>query len=104
MTETDPWALGGMYDTSTVTFADRARCFATGHDATYGTLYGWCKRCKHTVWTRDRKSVLYYGKYHRFPPAHVARRPVVTRPTVLRPTGGFRAGQATPPRPTEPPR
>lgn len=33
-----------------------------------------------------------------------ARRPVVTRPTVLRPTGGFRAGQVTPPRPTEPPR
>ena len=71
-TSGDRWAPGGMYDTSTVTLADRTRCFLTGHEADYGSLFGWCKRCKHTVWTYDRKSVLYHGEYHRFPPSHHA--------------------------------
>jgi hypothetical protein len=59
-----------IHDTTTVTLGDRTRCYLKGHDASYGTLYGWCKRCKHTVWTYDRRSVLYRGEYYRFPPAH----------------------------------
>lgn len=68
----DPWAPGGMYDTSTVTLADRTRCFVGGHDVhSWGTICGWCRRCKHSVWTYNGKSVIYHGEYHRFPPAHV---------------------------------
>lgn len=67
----DPWAPGGMYDTSTVTFADCARCFFFGHDVRdWGTLFGWCHRCKHSVHTYGKRRVLYRGEYHNFPPAH----------------------------------
>lgn len=69
-TSGDPWAPGGPYDTNTVTLMDRVRCFFLGHDARFGTMFGWCHRCKHSVWTYDHKSVLYHGEYHRFPPKH----------------------------------
>ena len=65
------FAPGGMYDKSTVTLADRTHCFVTGHDVHgYGTLFGSSRRCKHSVWAGDHRSVLSYGEYHKFPPAH----------------------------------
>lgn len=65
------WAPGGMYDTSTVTLGDRTRCFTLGHDVrAWGTITGWCHRCKHSVHTYSRKRVLYHGEFHSFPPAH----------------------------------
>lgn len=69
----DPFGPGGMYDTSRVTFADRLRCATFGHDVhDWGTHSGWCRRCQHGVMTRDRKTVLYYGRFHRgIPPKHL---------------------------------
>lgn len=58
-------------DTSGVTIVDRARCFCLGHDVRcWGTLLGWCQRCKHTISRGDGKSVFRDGLYYRFPPAH----------------------------------
>jgi hypothetical protein len=71
----DLWAPGGMYDTNTVTARDRFQCFMQGHDVSgWGTICGWCRRCKHSVHTYDRKSVLYHGEFHRYPPKHEPRR------------------------------
>lgn len=66
------WAPGGMYDRSTVTLGDRTCCFVGGHDVrSWGTAFGWCHRCKHTVHNYgSRRCVLYYGEYYWFPPAH----------------------------------
>jgi hypothetical protein len=71
ISERDGWsAPGGLYDNSLVTDEDREYCAKYGHDASYGTLFGWCHRCQHTVWSHDQKSVLYRGQYHRKPPRH----------------------------------
>ena len=60
-----------LYDNSTVTLVDRTRCAVFGHDVPqWGTIGGWCHRCKHTVLTNDRRRVLYYGEFRWFPPRH----------------------------------
>jgi hypothetical protein len=54
-----------------VAYGDRLRCFLTGHDVrSWGTICGHCRRCHHSVWTYDGKSVLLGGEFHRFPPPH----------------------------------
>ncbi len=54
-----------------VTDEDRSNCFKHGHDVTgWGTICGWCKRCHHSVWTYDGRSVLMHGEFHRYPPPH----------------------------------
>jgi hypothetical protein len=51
----------------------RLACFVLGHRVrSWGTLYGWCPRCEHTVHNYGaRRRVLYYGRYHSYPPKHV---------------------------------
>jgi hypothetical protein len=71
-TEDELWGPGGRYDYATVTLAKRVRCFIAGHDVReWGTQFGWCHRCKHSIYNRwSRRSILYRGKWHTFPPAH----------------------------------
>lgn len=54
-----------------VTARDRFECFVRGHDVTgWGTICGYCKRCHHSVWTYDGRSVLWHGEFVKYPPAH----------------------------------
>lgn len=60
-----------MSNEKLVTARDRRHCFVFGHDVSgWGTICGWCKRCQHSVWTYDGKSVLSRGRFLRYPPAH----------------------------------
>lgn len=60
------------YDTDRVSARDRMQCFMQGHDVhSWGTLFGWCHRCMHSVHNYGaRRKVLYRGEYHAYPPPH----------------------------------
>src|SRR3954462_5738977 len=71
-TEDELWGPGGRYDKTTVTLGDPLHCILIGHDVReWGTTFGWCHRCKHSVHNfGTRRSILYHGEWHSFPPAH----------------------------------